>query len=62
VAENDRRVKRVAVTPAGLALYAEVKAQADAFRTELLSDEDEKLLAKATALLERVREKAEASL
>ncbi|MDB5803098.1 MAG: hypothetical protein JWN73_420 [Betaproteobacteria bacterium] len=60
VEESDRRVKRVAVTPGGMALYAEVKAEADAFRREVLSDEDEKLLAKATALLERVREKAEA--
>ena len=60
VAENDRRIKRVAVTAAGRALYAEVKTVADAFRREILSDEDEKVLAKATALLERVREKAEA--
>lgn len=60
-AGHDRRVKHVAVTAAGMVLYAEVKAEADAFRREILSDEDEKLLAKAAALLERVREKAEAA-
>jgi MarR family transcriptional regulator for hemolysin len=58
-AETDRRIKRIAVTRAGMALYAQVKAEADAFRREMLSDEDEKLLAKATTLLQRVREKAE---
>jgi MarR family transcriptional regulator for hemolysin len=58
---KDRRVKRVALTEAGWALYATVKAEADTFRREVLKKVDEEALLKATELLERLREAAEAA-
>ncbi len=56
---SDRRIKHVMLTDQGLVLHGQVKAVADAFRREMLADEDEELLLKATELLERVRIAAE---
>src|SRR5579871_4234272 len=39
---TDRRVKHVMLTPAGNVLYDKVRAEAAAFRTELLAKVDEK--------------------
>ena len=58
---KDRRIKRVALTEDGWALYATVKAEADAFRREILKKVDEEALLKATELLERLREVIEAA-
>ena len=49
---TDRRVKRVALTPAGNLLYEKVRTEAAAFRRALLSDIDPKKLLLATELLE----------
>ncbi|GAC1677944.1 MAG: MarR family transcriptional regulator [Steroidobacteraceae bacterium] len=49
---TDRRVKRILLTPAGSVLYANVRAEAAAFRKELLADVDPKKLLAATELLE----------
>ena len=49
---TDRRVKRILLTPAGNVLYANVRAEAAAFRRELLADIDPKKLLAATELLE----------
>jgi len=49
---TDRRVKRVALTPAGNLLYDKVRAEAAAFRKELLAGIDPKKLLAATELLE----------
>jgi MarR family transcriptional regulator for hemolysin len=58
---KDRRVKRIALTKSGWALYETVKAEADAFRREMLKNVDDDLLLKATELLEQLREAAEAT-
>ena len=50
--ETDRRVKRVTVTPAGMALYQEVRKEANAVRKELLAGIDPSVLLAATELLE----------
>src|SRR6202142_897284 len=42
---TDRRVKRVVLTKDGMRLYRKVKAEADAFRSELLAKVDAKKLA-----------------
>ena len=49
---TDRRVKRIVLTPAGNLLYDKVRAEAGAFRLELLADVDPKKLTIATELLE----------
>jgi MarR family transcriptional regulator for hemolysin len=49
---TDRRVKRVVLTQAGNLLYDKVRAEAAAFRKELLANMDAKALLIATELLE----------
>lgn len=56
----DRRVKRVVLTPAGNALYAKVKAEAEAFRRELLAQVPPEELRGATELLEKIQRIVEA--
>jgi DNA-binding MarR family transcriptional regulator len=54
---TDRRVARVAVTPAGTTLLAEIRTRRDAFLAERLQEftpEERALLAKAVPLLERL--------
>ena len=51
---TDRRIKRVVLTPAGHLLYDKVRAEAAAFRKELLANIDPKALLTATDLLERL--------
>jgi MarR family transcriptional regulator for hemolysin len=51
---TDRRIKRVVLTPAGNLLYDKVRAEAAAFRKELLANIDPKALLIATDLLERL--------
>jgi MarR family transcriptional regulator for hemolysin len=51
---TDRRIKRVVLTPAGNLLYDKVRAEAAAFRKELLANIDPKALLAATDLLERL--------
>ncbi len=57
----DRRVKRVVLTPAGNALYARVKAEAEAFRRELLAQVPAEELRAATELLEKIQSTIEAA-
>ena len=52
---TDRRVKRILLTDAGNLLYDKVKAEAAAFRKELLADIDPKKLLVATELLESIQ-------
>jgi MarR family transcriptional regulator for hemolysin len=52
---TDRRVKRVVLTPAGLAIYEKVKSEAAGLRQELLKGIDSKKLAAATELLEALQ-------
>jgi len=59
---HDRRVKLVVLTKAGHQLYKKVRAEADAFRSELLVDVDSRQLAMATELLERLQQVAESSI
>ena len=49
---TDRRVKRIVLTQAGNVLYDKVRAEAAAFRQELLANVDPKKLLAATELLE----------
>jgi MarR family transcriptional regulator for hemolysin len=49
---TDRRIKRVVLTQAGNSLYGKVRAEAAAFRKQLLADVDPKKLLVATELLE----------
>lgn len=58
---TDRRIKQVVLTSAGETLYAEVRAQASAFREELLAGVDRDTLLKATELLEHLRDVADAA-
>jgi MarR family transcriptional regulator for hemolysin len=51
---TDRRVNLVRLTEAGNLLYAKVKAEADAFRKELLAGIDAGQLRAATELLEKL--------
>ena len=53
--DSDRRIKHVALTPAGAKLYAKVHAEADAMRKELLAGIDAKRLLAATELLEQLQ-------
>ena len=59
---SDRRVKLIVLTDAGRALYARVKAEADAFRHAMLSDVEKQALATATAVLEALRARIETEL
>ncbi|MDB5801227.1 MAG: hypothetical protein JWL63_2166 [Rhodocyclales bacterium] len=52
--ETDRRVKFVVLTDQGNALYGRVKAEADAFRLELMANVDADKLLIATELLEQL--------
>jgi MarR family transcriptional regulator for hemolysin len=56
---HDRRVKLVVLTEAGVQLYGKVKAEADAFRKELLANVDVQQLSVATELLEHLQRVAE---
>jgi MarR family transcriptional regulator for hemolysin len=49
---TDRRIKRIVLTQAGHLLYDKVRAEAAAFRKELLANIDPKTLLAATDLLE----------
>ncbi len=49
---TDRRIKRVVLTQAGNALYGKVRAEAAAFRKQVLANVDPKKLLVATELLE----------
>jgi MarR family transcriptional regulator for hemolysin len=49
---TDRRIKRVVLTQSGILLYDKVRAEAAAFRQEILSRVDPKKLEAATQLLE----------
>jgi MarR family transcriptional regulator for hemolysin len=53
---TDRRIKRVVLTQAGNLLYDKVRAEAAAFRKELLADIDPKALLVATELLEKLED------
>jgi MarR family transcriptional regulator for hemolysin len=53
---TDRRIKRVVLTPAGLAVYEKVKTQATTLRKQLLAKVDAKKLLVATELLEGLRD------
>jgi MarR family transcriptional regulator for hemolysin len=52
---TDRRVKQVALTENGTALYEDLKAEADTFRRELLATVDAENLRTATELLEHLQ-------
>ena len=52
---TDRRVKRIVLTDAGNSLYGKVRAEATAFRRELLANVDSKRLLAATELLESLQ-------
>ena len=52
---TDRRVKRVVLTAAGTSLYDKVRAEAVAFRKQLLAGIDPKKLLAATELLENLQ-------
>jgi len=52
---TDRRVKKVALTENGKRLYENLKAEADAFRRELLAKLDASSLRAATELLENLQ-------
>ena len=53
-AQDDRRIKRVVLTPAGLALYDKVRVEAGAVRRRLLAGVDPRVLLAATELLEGI--------
>ena len=59
---EDRRVKLVRLTDAGLQVYREVQREAGEMRRSLLGDVDAQELAKATALLEALRKRIEETL
>lgn len=52
---TDRRIKRVVLTQAGNLLYGKVRAEAAAFRKQLLANVDPKKLLVATELLENLQ-------
>jgi MarR family transcriptional regulator for hemolysin len=58
----DRRVKLIRLTPAGDALYARVKVEAEAFRISVLEGLDPAAVDAATALLETIRARIEERL
>lgn len=55
----DRRVKLISLTPAGDALYARVKVEADAFRSSVLAEFDPAAIEAATLLLDTIRTRIE---
>lgn len=59
--EQDRRVKHVVLTRAGVQIYQKVKTQADAFRLELMGSIDHGRLIAATELLETLQAASESS-
>jgi MarR family transcriptional regulator for hemolysin len=52
---TDRRINRVVLTEAGTLLYDKVRAEAAAFRTEILASMDAKMLQVATEVLETLQ-------
>jgi MarR family transcriptional regulator, transcriptional regulator for hemolysin len=56
---TDRRVKRIVLTPAGNLLFDKVRAEAVAFRKELLAGVDRKKLSVATEILESLQGRLE---
>jgi MarR family transcriptional regulator for hemolysin len=52
---TDRRIKRVVLTTAGVAIYEKVKTEADTLRKQLLAKMDRKKLQAATELLDNLR-------
>jgi MarR family transcriptional regulator for hemolysin len=52
---TDRRIKRVVLTTAGVAIYEKVKTEADTLRKQLLAKMDAKKLQAATELLDNLR-------
>lgn len=59
--KTDRRVKLVSLTDNGERVYQKVKAEAGAFRSELLTGVDRDTLLAATELLERLHAASESS-
>ncbi|CAM4029439.1 MarR family winged helix-turn-helix transcriptional regulator [Roseateles saccharophilus] len=60
--ETDRRIKHVVLTEAGQAIYAKVKAVADAYRRQVFAGIDKERLLAATEILEALQAQVEASL
>lgn len=60
--ETDRRIKHVVLTEAGQAIYAKVKAVADAYRKEVFAGIDKDRLLAAVEVMEAVQAQVEASL
>jgi MarR family transcriptional regulator for hemolysin len=60
--ETDRRVKLISLTEAGMAIYREVKIEAEAVRGELLGKADPATLRIATEFLESLLTDAEGCL
>lgn len=60
--ETDRRIKHVVLTEAGQAIYAKVKAVADAYRKEMLAGIDRDRLLAVVEVLEDLQARVEASL
>lgn len=58
----DRRVKLIRLTPAGDAMYARVKVEAEAFRTSVLAGLDPAAIDAAVALLDTIRTRIEEQL
>ena len=58
---TDRRVKHVVLTAEGWALNAKLKLEAESFRREMLSPQDQDLLQQASELLERLQAACEES-
>ena len=52
---TDRRIKHVALTEAGNRIYAKLRAEAEAFRREILAGVDHEQLRAASDLLERLQ-------
>ena len=59
---TDRRIKLVALTDAGRALYDKLRAEANAYRKDVLAGIDAAELKQATLLLEKLRDTLEAAL
>jgi len=59
---TDRRVKLIVLTVAGGRLYGRVKAEAIAFRSDLLANIDRDKLSIATELLEQLQRSAESAV
>lgn len=60
--ETDRRIKYVVLTDAGQAIYAKVKAVADAYRKQVFAGVDKDRLLVAVEVLEELQARVEASL